>query len=60
MLTHGEVEIRILTYIVTVHANLKIHWYLIDMQDNPLCDRCGMVKTAIHLITECPGYEGLE
>ena len=33
--------------------------YLMDMEDNPLCDRCGMEETAIHLMTECPGYVGL-
>ena len=30
-----------------------------DMEDNPLCAKCGIEETAIHLITECPGYVGL-
>ena len=30
-----------------------------NMEDNPLCAKCGMEETAIHLITECPGYVGL-
>ena len=59
ILNHSKEEIRILTQIITGHANLKRHRYLMDMEDNPLCDKCGMEETAIHLITECPGYVGL-
>ena len=44
---------------MTGHANLKRHRYIMDMEDNPLCVKCGMEETAIHLITECPGYVGL-
>ena len=30
-----------------------------DMEDDPLCDKCGIEERSIHLIPECPGYEGL-
>ena len=43
----------------TCNANLKRHRYIMDIEDNPLCAKCGMEETAIHLITECPGYVGL-
>ena len=59
ILIYKTEEIRILTQIVTGHANLKRHRYIMDMEDNPLCAKCGMEETAIHLITECPGYVGL-
>ena len=42
---------------MTGHANLKRHRYILDMHDNPLCDKCGMEETSIHLIS--PGYVGL-
>ena len=49
-------DIRIVTQIVTGHANLKYHRYLMKLEDNPRCD-CGEEKeTSTHVIAECPIY----
>ena len=51
-------ELRILTQLVTGHANLKRHRYLMGLEDNPDCNLCGEVQTSIHILTDCPGLAG--
>ena len=49
---------RILTQLITGHANLKRHRFIMGMEDNPDCEKCGEQQTAEHILTECPGFAG--
>ena len=51
-------KLRILTQLVTGHANLKRHRYLLGLEDNPDCNLCGEVQTSIHILTDCPELAG--
>ena len=48
-------HLRILTQLVTGHASLKRHLYLMGMVDSPNCE-CGEPQEAVHLLTDCNEY----
>ena len=52
-------DLRILTQLVTGHANLRRHRYIMKLEDDPYCSMCGEEQTAIHILTTCPGLVGL-
>ena len=57
ILNYERRHIRVLTQLVTGHANLKRHRYLMGMETSPTCDKCQEEEeTAIHLMTTCPHY----
>ena len=58
MAGQNKKQIKIVTQLVTGHANLQRHRYIMGMEDNPDCRGCGMSETAIHLLTECPEHVG--
>ena len=58
ILNYDRRHLRVLTQLVTGHANLKRHRSLMGMEDNANCDHCGEPQEAIHLLTECPGLVG--
>ena len=50
-------DLRILTQIITGHANLRRHKYLMGLEDSPSCTACGEGdETPQHLLTECPAH----
>ena len=51
-------HIKVLTQLVTGHANLKRHRSLMGLEDNANCDRCGEPQESVHILTECPGLVG--
>ena len=54
-------DLRILTQLVTGHANLQRHRYIMKLEDDSYCSisMCGEEQTAIHILTTCPGLVGL-
>ena len=57
ILRRDKDDVRLLTQLVTGHANLAYHRFLMNMEASPNCD-CGEVQTAVHLLTECPSLVG--
>ena len=57
--SYNRNELRILTQIVTGHASLKRHLFLMGYVDSPNCEKCGEEQTSIHVMTTCPGLAGL-
>ena len=54
ILKKSKIQIKVMTQLVTGHANLKRHRYLMKLEDSPQCD-CGEdEETSIHLLTSCP------
>ena len=51
ILRRDKDDIRLLTQLVTGHANLKYHRFLMGLEDNPDCEHCGERQTAIHIGT---------
>ena len=50
-------DLRILTQIITGHANLKRHKHLMGLEDTPTCPACEEgEETPQHMLTECPAY----
>ena len=58
LISRSRSDIRIITQLVTGHANIQRHRYIMKMEDNPYCNMCGEEQTSIHIITECPGLVG--
>ena len=56
ILRYERRHVRVLTQLVTGHANLKRHRYLMKMEEDPLCDMCKVEETALHLMTNCARY----
>ena len=56
ILNFDKQEVRALTQLATGHANLRRHRYLMGLDPDPYCEKCGMEQTSIHILTECPGY----
>ena len=54
ILKKSKTQIRVLTQIVTGHANLKRHKYLMKLEESPMCDCQESEETSIHVLTECP------
>ena len=53
-------DIRIFTQIITGHANLKRHRYIMGIEENPTCEKCGEgEETPEHLFTDCPFFAKL-
>ena len=57
ILKRDKDDIRLLTQLVTGHANLGYHRFLMSLEDSPDCS-CGETQTAIHILTECPNLAG--
>ena len=53
-----KTDLRILTQLITGHANLKRHLHIMGYVDSPNCQLCGEEQTAIHILTECPQLAG--
>ena len=53
ILRRDKDDLRLLTQLVTGHANLGYQRYLMSLENSPNYD-CGKAQTAVHLITECP------
>ena len=50
-------NIRLLTQMITGHAKLNRHKYLMGMEDSPTCPKCGEGdETPHHMLTDCPAY----
>ena len=48
---------RILTQILTGHANLQRHRHLMGLEDSPTCPKCKEEEeTSAHYLMECPHY----
>ena len=56
ILNYDRRHLRIIIQLVTGHANLKRHRYLMGLEDNANCDICEEQETAIHMITTCARY----
>ena len=54
ILKKSKTQIRILTQIVTGHANLKRHKFLMKLEESPMCDCQEGEETTIHVLAECP------
>ena len=51
-------DIRLMTQLVTGHANLKYHRFVMGLEDDDMCDKCGDRQSAVHVLAECPEYIG--
>ena len=50
-------NIRIMTQIITGHANLNRHRYLMGLEPDPICNECMEdEETMEHLLAKCPVY----
>ena len=49
-------ELKVVTQLVTGHANLKRHRHVMGLEENELCQFCGESQTSIHILTECPEF----
>ena len=50
-------NIKTITQIITGHANLKRHRYLMGLETDPICDKCQEEEeTMEHLLTRCPFF----
>ena len=48
---------RKLIQLLTGHNNLKRHRFLMKMEDDPICNKCGEEEeTSEHFIAKCPAY----
>ena len=56
ILNYERRHIRVLTQLVTGHANLKRHRQIMGMEEEESCDFCGESQTSIHILTECPKF----
>ena len=54
ILRRSKTQIRVLTQIVTGHANLKRHKYLMKLEESPMCECQESEETMIHVLMECP------
>ena len=53
-------QIRIATQLLTGHANLKRHRFVMKLEEDPTCQKCQEEEeTAIHFLTRCPMYAKL-
>ena len=53
-------DIRIITQMITGHANLKRHRFIMGVEDNPICEKCEEAEeTPEHLLTKCPFFARL-
>ena len=53
-------DLRIGTQLLTGHANLQRHRYLMKLEESPTCPKCKEnEETTIHLLTECPAFAKL-
>ena len=49
--------VQTLTQIITGHAHLRRHRYLMGMEDDPTCPRCNEEdETTEHYLVKCPAY----
>ena len=44
---------------MTGHANLQYHRFVMGLEDNDKCDKCGDRQSAVHVLAEFPEYIGL-
>ena len=56
ILNYERRHVRVLTQLVTGHANLKRHRQIMGMEEEESCDFCGESQTSIHILTECPKF----
>ena len=50
-------DLRLLTQIITGHADLNRHNHLMGLADSPICPACEEEEeTPLHMLTECPAY----
>ena len=54
ILNKSKTQIRIITQIVTGHANLRRHRFLMKLEDSPICECQEEEETAIHVLARCP------
>ena len=55
--SYNRSNIRILTQIITGHANLQRHRSIMGIEDDPTCPKCGDTEeTSYHYLMECPYY----
>ena len=48
----NKIDIRYITQMITGHANLKRHKYVMGVEEDPTCDKCGEAEeTPEHLLT---------
>ena len=53
-------DISIITQMITGHANLKRHRFIMGVEDNPICEKCEeSEETPEHLLTKCPFFARL-
>ena len=54
ILSKPKSQIKVMVQLVTGHANLRRHRFLMKLEDSPQCE-CGEdEETSIHLLTSCP------
>ena len=57
IMNNSRKNIRKITQIITGHANLKRHRYLMGLETDPICDKCQEEEeTMEHFLTKCPFY----
>ena len=53
-------DIRYVTQIITGHANLRRHRYIMGLEEDPNCEKCEEEEeTPEHLLTKCPYFAKL-
>ena len=54
ILKKSKAQIKIITQIVTGHANLRRHKFLMKLEDSPTCECQEEEETSIHVLARCP------
>ena len=54
ILTKTKPQIRVMVQLVTGHANLRRHRFLMNMEESPMCECGEEEETSIHILARCP------
>ena len=54
ILNRTKSQLRVMVQLVTGHANLRRHRFLMNLEESPICECGEEEETSIHLLTRCP------
>ena len=54
ILNKTKPQIKVMAQLVTGHANLKRHRFLMNLVESPMCECGEEEETSIHLLARCP------
>ena len=54
ILNKTKPQIKVMVQLVTGHANLKRHRFIMNLEESPMCECDEEEETSIHLLARCP------